>query len=86
MKPLLAFFFLVLIAFATIGSCVAGSVGVINLTTDVESGAIPLVATALLAVYEVVVRLVPTVGNISVIHAVVSFLQFLSGKLNVTKE
>jgi hypothetical protein len=86
MKPLLAFFFLAFIVLALVGSCVAGSIGVINLTTDVASGALPLVASALLAVYEVVVRLVPTAGNLSIVHAVVSFLQFLSGKLNVTKD
>jgi hypothetical protein len=86
MKALLAFFFIALSVFACVASVANVSLGASTVTADAGSSVIQITAVALLAVYEVIVRLVPTVDNISVIHAVVSFLKFLSGKLNVTKE
>lgn len=44
-----------------------------------------LVALALLAVYEVVVRVVPSVGNYSVVSWIINLLKKVSDTLNVTK-
>jgi len=43
------------------------------------------VALALLGIYEVVVRLVPSVGDYSAVSWVIRFLKKISDTLNVTK-
>ena len=44
-----------------------------------------LISLALLGIYEVVVRAVPSVGNYSVVSWFITALKFVSDKLNVTK-
>ena len=44
-----------------------------------------LISLAVLGVYEVVVRIVPSVGNYSVVSWLINFLKLVSDKLNVTK-
>jgi hypothetical protein len=46
---------------------------------------VKLAALALLAVYEVVVRIVPSVGDYSVVSWVIGLLKRISDTLNVTK-
>ncbi len=50
-----------------------------------ESSTVKLVALALLAVYEAVVRIVPSVGDYSVVSWVIKLLKKVSDTLNVTK-
>lgn len=44
------------------------------------------VVSAVLLVYEAVVRLVPTVGNNSIVHSVLNILRTISDALNVKKK
>lgn len=44
-----------------------------------------LISMAILGIYEVVVRVVPSVGNYSVVSWLITALKFVSDKLNVTK-
>ena len=44
-----------------------------------------LISLAVLGVYEVVVRVVPSVGNYSIVSWLINFLKLVSDKLNVTK-
>ncbi len=46
---------------------------------------IKLIAVGILGVYEVVVRLVPSVGDYSVVSWVIKFLKKVSDTLNITK-
>ncbi len=50
-----------------------------------ENSTVKLVALALLAVYEAVVRIVPSVGDYSVVSWVIKLLKKVSDTLNVTK-
>ena len=50
-----------------------------------EPSVLKLVALALLAVYEVVVRIVPSVGDYSVVSWFIGLLKKISDTLNVTK-
>lgn len=86
MKLLTAFFFILFAIVACIVSAANVSFDASTVTLEPASNVIQVTAIALLAVYEVIARLVPTVNNISIVHAIVTFLQFLSNKLNVTKD
>ena len=44
-----------------------------------------LISLAILGIYEVVVRAVPSVGNYSAVSWLISALKFVSDKLNATK-
>ena len=44
-----------------------------------------LISLAVLGIYEVVVRVVPSVGNYSFVSWLINFLKLISDKLNVTK-
>ena len=44
-----------------------------------------LISLAVLGIYEVVVRVVPSVGNYSFVSWLINFLKLVSDKLNVTK-
>ncbi len=46
---------------------------------------IKLIAVGILGVYEVVVRLVPSVGDYSVVSWTIKFLKKISDTLNITK-
>ena len=61
---------------------------VINVAPDasvVPGSTLQLISLAVLGVYEVVVRLVPSVGNYSIVSWLITALKFVSDKLNVTK-
>jgi hypothetical protein len=55
-----------------------------RVSTDAPS-VIKLAALALLAVYEVVVRIVPSVGDYSVVSWFIKLLKKVSDTLNITK-
>ena len=44
-----------------------------------------LISLAILGIYEVVVRAVPSVGNYSLVSWIITALKFISDKLNITK-
>jgi len=45
-----------------------------------------VIVAIILGLYEVIVRIIPTVGNISLLHLIITVLQWLSDHLNVTKK
>ncbi len=64
----------------------AAGTDAINRVSTGEPSAVKLVALALLAVYEAVVRIVPSVGDYSAVSWVIKFLKKVSDTLNVTKD
>ena len=54
-------------------------------TPPVATSTLQLISLAILGIYEVVVRAVPSVGNYSVVSWLITALKFVSDKLNVTK-
>jgi PBP1b-binding outer membrane lipoprotein LpoB len=54
-------------------------------TPPVATSTLQLISLAILGIYEVVVRAVPSVGNYSVVSWIITALKFVSDKLNVTK-
>ncbi len=74
------------------GGCIVNIIGdssagtdAINRVSTGEPSAVKLVALALLAVYEAVVRIVPSVGDYSAVSWVIRLLRKVSDTLNVTK-
>jgi hypothetical protein len=67
-----------------IGDTAAGTDAINRVSTDAPS-TLKLVALALLAVYEVVVRIVPSVGDYSAVSWIIKLLKKVSDTLNVTK-
>jgi hypothetical protein len=61
----------------------AGTDAINRVSTDPST--LKLVALALLAVYEVVVRIVPSVGDYSVVSWFIKLLKKVSDTLNITK-
>jgi len=66
-----------------VGDPAAGTDAINRISTD-EPSVLKLVALALLAVYEVVVRVVPSVGDYSVVSWFIGILKKISDTLNVT--
>ena len=54
-------------------------------TTADQPSLIKLIAVGILGVYEVIVRLVPSVGDYSVVSWMIKFLKKVSDTLNITK-
>lgn len=50
-----------------------------------DPSTLKLILLALLALYEVIVRLIPTVSNLSIVGWVIKFLKWLSDALNREK-
>jgi hypothetical protein len=83
-------FKLYLIAILTFLLFFAGCIVNINSDTTAvlpsEPGIFKMAAGALIAIYEVVVRLIPTVGDYSGISWVIRWLKRISDTLNVKKQ
>ena len=62
--------------------CVVQIVNVSPSTTAVDPSVLKLGAGALLAIYEVLVRVIPSIGNYSIIHWLITALKFTSDHLN----
>jgi hypothetical protein len=67
-----------------VGDPTAGTDAINRVSTDTPS-VLKLTALALLAVYEVVVRIVPSVSDYSVVSWFIKLLKKVSDSLNVTK-
>ena len=66
--------------------CIVNIVGDVNPTVPGDSpSVVKMVAAAVIAVYEVVVRIIPTVGDYSGISWVIKWLKRISDTLNVQK-
>ena len=65
-------------------SAAAGTDAINRVSTDAPS-VLKLAALALLAVYEVVVRVVPSVGDYSVVSWIIKLLKKVSDTLNIAK-
>lgn len=65
--------------------CIVHIVGDVT-TVPAGPSVIKLVSLALLAVYEVVVRVVPSIGDYSAVSWVIRILKKISDTLNVTKD
>ena len=50
-----------------------------------SSSTLQLISFAILGIYEVVVRAIPSVGNYSAVSWIITALKYVSDKLNVTK-
>ena len=67
--------------------CIVNIVGDASLTPGLTAGSIlQIVAGSVVTLYELIVRIVPTVANYSVIGFVIDVLKKLSDFLNVSKD
>lgn len=62
--------------------CIVTIIGDVNPTAPDQPSVVKLVSIAVLAVYEVVVRLVPSVGDYSVVSWIIRALKKVSDTLN----
>ena len=62
--------------------CIVTIIGDVNPAAPDQPSVVKLVAVAVLAVYEVVVRIIPTVGDYSGISWVIKWLKRISDTLN----
>jgi hypothetical protein len=85
MKTLKLFLILTLIFFLFFAGCVI-SVTVNDPVIPVDQPSlIKLITLGILGVYEVIVRLIPSVGDYSVVSLFIKFLKKVSDTLNITK-
>lgn len=80
---------LCLLVFCSVFSCVLcyGSNEANNFNTLVIPPLSPgELVSAVIVLYELVCRVIPTTKNISILHNVISFLEFISGRLNKDKK
>ena len=85
MKTVSLFFIFILIFLLFFQGCI---LQVINTTAGPPAPAhwtIPFVSGIILSLYEILVRVVPTVQNYSVISFVINLLKLVSDKLNISK-
>ncbi len=67
-----------------IGDSSAGTDAMNRVSAD-QPSTLKLIALAALAVYEAVVRIVPSVGDYSAVSWIIKFLKKVSDTLNITK-
>jgi hypothetical protein len=65
------------------GDSTAASTDAINRVSTDQPSVVKLAALALLAVYEVVVRVIPSVGDYSVVSWLIGILKKISDTLNI---
>jgi hypothetical protein len=63
--------------------CIVNIVGEVTAPVPTDPSTLKLVALALLAAYEVVVRVVPSVGDYSVVSWIIKLLKRVSDTLNI---
>ena len=68
-----------------IGDVPAGADAINRVSTAADPSLIKLIAGALLGLYEVVVRIVPSVGDYSIVSWLIKALKKVSDTLNITK-
>jgi hypothetical protein len=85
MKTLKLFIALLIIFLLFFSGCIINIVGENPSFPVPEPSTLKLIAGALLAVYEVVVRVIPSVGDYSVVSWIIKFLKRVSDSLNNIK-
>ena len=65
--------------------CIVNIMGDVAPVPPDDPGTVKLISLALLAIYDVVVRIVPSVGDYSVVSWIIKALRKVSDTLNVTK-
>jgi hypothetical protein len=76
---------LTLIFFLFVAGCVISVTVNDPIIPSDQPSLIKLIAVGILGVYEIIVRLVPSVGDYSAVSWVIKFLKKISDTLNVTK-
>jgi hypothetical protein len=85
MRTFILIFTLILAFLLFFNGCIVNIVGDVTSPVPADPSTLKLVALALLAVYEVVVRVVPSVSDYSVISWFIGILKKVSDTLNITK-
>lgn len=85
MKKLFKFFLSLLTVAFILVACTLIVAADTVVSTPIPSSIWSYVVSILLAIYEIVVRIIPTVANISVIHWIITILKWLSDHLNNQK-
>ena len=86
MKTIKIYIIAILTFLLFFSGCIVNIVGDVNPTVPGDSpSVVKMVAAAVIAVYEVVVRIIPTVGDYSGISWVIKWLKRISDTLNVQK-
>jgi len=65
--------------------CVVTIIGDIPVTAPPVFSVIQIVSASIVTIYELIVRIVPTVGNYSAVGFIINILKKLSDTLNVSK-
>ena len=91
MRTIILIFTLIIVFLLFFNGCIVNIIGdstadaINRVSTAADPSVLKLVALALLAVYEVVVRVVPSVGDYSALSWVIRILKKISDTLNITK-
>jgi hypothetical protein len=88
MRTIILIFTLIIAFLLFFNGCIVnivGDPGAAAAAAGDQPSVVKLVALALLAVYEVVVRVVPSVGDYSAVSWIIRILKKVSDTLNVTK-
>jgi hypothetical protein len=68
-----------------VGDPAAAASDAINRVSTDQPSLVKLIAVSVLGIYEVIVRLIPSVGDYSVVSWIIKFLKKISDTLNITK-
>ena len=85
MRTLTLFLVSILVFLLFFAGCIVQIVDVQPSSAASTPSTLQLISLAVLGVYEVIVRAVPSVGNYSIVSWLITALKFVSDKLNVTK-
>ena len=85
MRTIILIFTLIIAFLLFFNGCIVNIIGDPAAAAAAEPSVLKLTALALLAVYEVLVRIVPSVGDYSAVSWIIRLLKKISDTLNVTK-
>ena len=83
MRTFILIFTLIIAFLLFFNGCIVNIIGDVTSPVPADPSTLKLVALALLAVYEVVVRVVPSIGDYSVVSCFIGILKKISDTLNV---
>jgi len=85
MKTFLLYFISFLVFLTFFSGCIVTIIGDVPVSAVPSFSIIQIVSASIVTIYELVVRIVPTVGNYSVVGFIINILKKLSDTLNVEK-
>lgn len=85
MKKIFFILFLELVCIFLLIACSSISIPGLNSAGSGDPSIWSFVLALVLALYEIIIRLVPTVGNYSFVHTIIRFLKWISDNLNNKK-